>query len=190
MATTLIVPGLRGSGDAHWQTWFEQQLDDVERVHQADWEQPDLASWSQQVIAAIDASKRPVWLVAHSFGVLASVVAIQQRAKKVAGAMLVAPADPEKFGIETLIPNGLIEVDSVVVASTNDPWLTPLKATYWADRWGSRLLNLGRVGHINVDSGFGPWPEGLAIYADLINQRPSATARRGALAQQRWSLAS
>lgn len=190
MATTLIVPGLRGSGDAHWQTWFEQELENVERVHQADWSQPDLELWSQQVINAIDASKGPVWLVAHSFGVLASVTAIQQRAKKVAGAMLVAPADPAKFGIEDRIPNKSIDVDSVVVASTNDPWLSPVNATLWADRWGSRLINLGRVGHINVASGFGPWPEGLAIFSDLMNQRPSATARRGALGQERWSLAS
>jgi len=171
MATTLIIPGLNGSGDAHWQTWFEQELADTERVHQSDWARPDLTEWSQQIIHAVDASKGPVWLVAHSFGVLASTLAIQQRARKIAGALLVAPADPVKFGVEQRVPVLPLEVETVVVASRNDPWLSPVKATLWADRWGSTLINLGRVGHINVDSGFGPWPEGLAIFADLVNQR-------------------
>lgn len=190
MATTLIIPGLRGSGEAHWQSWFELEIQNTERVNQADWSQPDIDTWTQQLISAIDESKRPVWLVAHSFGCLAAASAIEKRAKKVAGAMLVAPADPEKFGIEHLLPNKPLDVQSIVVASTNDPWLTPLKATLWADRWGSRLINLGRVGHINVDSGFGPWPEGLVIYSDLVNEHTTATARRGSLWQDRWSLAS
>jgi hypothetical protein len=32
---------------------------------------------------------------------------------------------------------------------------------------GSRLVNLGLAGHINVESGFGPWPEGEALLAEL-----------------------
>ena len=32
MDTTLIVPGLHGSGADHWQTWFEQKLPDAVRV--------------------------------------------------------------------------------------------------------------------------------------------------------------
>ena len=32
MDTTLIVPGLNGSGPDHWQTWFERQLPDCIRV--------------------------------------------------------------------------------------------------------------------------------------------------------------
>ena len=30
--TTLIVPGLHGSGPAHWQTWFETQVPGALRV--------------------------------------------------------------------------------------------------------------------------------------------------------------
>ena len=51
----------------------------------------------------------------------------------------------------------------MLVASTNDPWMNFASAAYWAERWGSRLHCLGAAGHINVDSGFGPWPDGLAM---------------------------
>jgi hypothetical protein len=34
-------------------------------------------------------------------------------------------------------------------------------AAYWADCWGSRLDQIGPAGHINTDSGHGPWPDGL-----------------------------
>ena len=55
----------------------------------------------------------------------------------------------------------------MVVASTNDPWMRLLRAAWLAECWGSRLINLGPAGHINADSGFGPWPEGVAIFERL-----------------------
>ena len=48
---------------------------------------------------------------------------------------------------------------SEVLASTNDPWLSVDKAYQLAEAWGSEIHVLGAVGHINVESGFGPWPE-------------------------------
>ena len=47
--TTLIVPGFRGSGPAHWQTWFETQVPGARRVSGIDWEQPVLPHWAQAV---------------------------------------------------------------------------------------------------------------------------------------------
>jgi hypothetical protein len=32
-----------------------------------------------------------------------------------------------------------------------------------ADDWGAALVDLGDAGHVNADSGFGPWPEGLEL---------------------------
>jgi hypothetical protein len=40
-------------------------------------------------------------------------------------------------------------------------------AGFWADRWGSRLVHIGRAGHINAESGFGPWPQGLELLRTL-----------------------
>lgn len=34
--------------------------------------------------------------------------------------------------------------------------------------WGSKFINAGEVGHINLDSGYGHWPEGEALLRNLI----------------------
>ncbi|WP_374266440.1 RBBP9/YdeN family alpha/beta hydrolase [Zoogloea sp.] len=180
--TTLIVPGLHGSGPDHWQTWLEQQLPDARRVPDIDWERPILARWANAVRDAIDASPGPVWVVAHSFGCLASVVAAADRPNRVAGLMLVAPADPDRFtpgglrdpgaypdqaSLSQWIPRQVLDAPSLVVASTNDPWVRLSSAAYWAECWGSHLEEIGAAGHINVESGHGPWPRGLALLQAL-----------------------
>lgn len=176
--TTLIVPGFHGSGPAHWQTWLEARVPGSRRVTGIDWEAPVLARWSAAIGMAIEAAPRPVWLVAHSFGCLASVVAGNAHAGKIAGALLVAPADPERFSpfgprdgsapsVAANLPRIALPFPSLMVTSDNDPWLRPEVAAFWANRWGSDVINLGAVGHINVDSGFGPWPQGLALLEGL-----------------------
>lgn len=170
----LILPGYLGSGPAHWQSWFERQLPTARRVTGIDCASPQLGRWAGQVGKAIDRADGPVWLVAHSFGCLAGVVAASIRPEQVAGALLVAPADPERFadagfrsGEQTSIARRLYDTrltcPSLLVASANDPWMNFASAAYWAERWGSRLHCLGAAGHINVESGFGPWPDGLAM---------------------------
>jgi len=170
----LILPGYLGSGPAHWQSWLERQLPEARRVEGIDWQAPQLGRWAGRVGDAIDRADGPVWLVAHSFGCLAGVVAASIRPERVVGALLVAPADPERFAeagfrkrdegsIARWLYDTRLACPSLVVASTNDPWMNFASAAYWADRWGSRLHCLGAVGHINVDSGFGPWPDGLAM---------------------------
>lgn len=174
----LILPGYLGSGPAHWQSWFERQLPTARRVSGIDWASPQLGRWANQVGKAIDRADGPVWLVAHSFGCLAGVVAASIRPERVAGALLVAPADPERFadtgflsGEQASIARWLYDTrlacPSLLVASANDPWMNFASAAYWAERWGSRLHCLGAAGHINVDSGFGPWPDGLALLREM-----------------------
>jgi predicted alpha/beta hydrolase family esterase len=97
-----------------------------------------------------------VWIVAHSFGCLAARVAAESRLGRIAGLLLVAPADPDLFGFSTLMPGGSPGCPSIVVASLDDPWMRFMGAAYWAHRWGSRLVNLGKAGHVNAESGFGP----------------------------------
>jgi predicted alpha/beta hydrolase family esterase len=145
------------------------------RVSGIDWEEPVLPHWAQAVRDGIDHASGPVWLVAHSFGCLAAVLAASSRREQVAGLMLVAPADPERFTPQGLrdartapeqpslarwIPRSPLGAPSLVVASTNDPWVRLSSAAYWAQCWGSQLENIGAAGHINVDSGHGPWPRG------------------------------
>lgn len=167
MATILIVPGLHNSGPTHWQSWLEAQLPDSHRVEQADWETPRLSDWAARVREEIDAVGKPVWIVAHSFGCLASVIAGFVRPGQILGALLVAPADPQRFGEPSARLEEKLQFPSLVVASRNDPWVKASAAEYWAGQWGSDYLNIGEAGHINVDSGHGPWPEGLVLFEQL-----------------------
>ncbi len=182
LTTTLIVPGLHGSGPEHWQSWLQTRLSNARRVEQSDWEAPVLARWAGAVRREIDRAAGAVFLVGHSFGVLAAVAAAVDRRERIAGALLVAPADPERFttaglrppgdeycdaGIAADLPAEPLGFPSLVVASADDPWLRLTRAAWWAERWGSRFLCLGSVGHINVESGHGPWPEGKHLLETL-----------------------
>lgn len=167
MTTILIVPGLRNSGPTHWQSWFEEQLTNTRRVEQADWEKTCLSDWAARVGEEIDAQKESVWIVAHSFGCLASVTASLTRPERVCGALLVAPADPDRFGEPAALLEEKLHFPSLVVSSSNDPWVKAPVAEYWARQWGSDYLNIGEAGHINVDSGHGPWPDGLRLFEQL-----------------------
>lgn len=167
MEEILIIPGLRNSGPTHWQSWFESRLPATRRVEQADWEHPSLPDWALRVCEEIDAAGAPVWIVAHSFGCLASVRAARFRPGRIRGAFLVAPADPDRFGIPHRVLDEPLPFPSLVVASTDDPWSRVETARLWAGRWGSRFLDIGPAGHINVDSGFGPWPDGLALFEEF-----------------------
>lgn len=167
MATTLIIPGLNSSGSAHWQTWFESQIPDAVRVIQADWKRANLVEWSSRVRRDISRNPGPILIAAHSFGALAAVQAAEDYRERIVGALLVAPADPEKFGVTDLLPAGRLGFPATIVASSNDPWLSIERAVALAIRWGANLVDVGEAGHINADSGYGPWPFGLVLLQQL-----------------------
>lgn len=182
--TTLIVPGLYNSGANHWQTLLEDRLPNSKRVDQVDWTTPKIIPWARNVQNAILEAESPVILVAHSFGVLASVVGACRVADKVAGALYVAPADPVKFtsagqilsdasqnwdtGLYNLIPKGRLGYPAIVAASQNDPYMTFKRSGWWATKWQARLISLGYAGHVNIDSGHGDWPQGEKLYQDIL----------------------
>ena len=155
MTTTLIIPGLYSSGPGHWQTWFEEQIPGTVRVIQSDWTKPDLPDWSRRVRRDLLKNPGRHILVGHSFGVLAAVHAAADLSDRIDAALLVAPADPDKFGVAALLPQDPLPFSAVVVASSNDPWMNLWSAAGWADRWGADFVNLGEAGHINAESGFG-----------------------------------
>lgn len=169
--TTLIVPGLNSSGSAHWQTWFEQQIPGAIRVVQSDWKRADLPEWASRIRREISKREGPIVIVAHSFGVLAAVQAAEDHRHRIAGALLVAPADPEKFGVGDVLPQHALGFPTLVVASSNDPWLGIERAATLAATWSADFVNLGAAGHINAESGYGPWPGGLRLL-----QRVSGTS--------------
>ena len=49
---------------------------------------------------------------------------------------------------------------SIVIASTNDEYVSVERATEFSNAWGSELVFIGEAGHINSASNLGNWPEG------------------------------
>lgn len=172
--TTLIVPGLHGSGEDHWQTWWQKNDRSACRIELEDWEKPNLDAWSDPISKVILSSQRDVWIVAHSFGCLASLHVAQNNPDRIAGLFLVAPADPDKFHLAERLPQRL-EIPSIIVASQTDPWLDFSKASRWAVQLGSRFISLGEAGHINTESGYGAWQQGFDLFGRF--QREVNTSR-------------
>ena len=159
----LIVPGLADSGAAHWQSWLQSKRGDALRVRQRDWLTPDLERWTARIANTLDHAGPGPWVAAaHSFGCLALVRYLQSHPDSaLIGALLVAPAEPDRFGIAGQLPLRALPIPTTLVFSENDPWLTPSSARRWAARWGSLSVNLGAAGHINAEAGFGPLPLAL-----------------------------
>lgn len=173
----LVIPGLHDSGPTHWQSLLQARFRHAVRVQQSDWTAPDLNAWAQRIDATLAALPPARWVaVAHSFGCLALLRHLATRHPNsndnngVQSALLVAPADPDKFGIAPLLPQSHPGIDSVLVASETDPWMAYPQASSWARTWGSQLINLGDAGHINVASGFGPLPLATSVARQLIHR--------------------
>ncbi|HEY0200226.1 MAG TPA: alpha/beta hydrolase, partial [Burkholderiaceae bacterium] len=58
----------------------------------------------------------------------------------------------------------------IVVASGNDPYCPVRLAGAYARAWGSEFVRLQEAGHINVESGYGEWPLGLALLRSLVDE--------------------
>ena len=175
MTPILIVPGLGGSGETHWQTHLERSRPAATRVEQDDWERPELTGWVERLARAVETRPGAI-LVAHSLACpLVAHLALQQSNLPIAAALLVAPADvdsarhtPSHTRGFAPIPLRPLPFRSIVVASSNDPYIALDRARELAVAWGAEFVNVGPTGHINVDSGFGPWPEGERILNSLI----------------------
>lgn len=175
----LIVPGLHGSGPAHWQSWLQTRLPHATRVEQDSWDEPDLERWSARIaeVVAHDPDAAHV-AVAHSFGCLALAHYLGQPRRParddadvgVRGALFVAPAEPERFRLADRLPRQDLDIPSTLFASDTDPWMSAHSAERWARTWGCAFVNLGDVGHINAEAGFGPLPRALHHTQSLIQR--------------------
>lgn len=169
MNRVLIVPGLNNSGAGHWQTEWEQRLECSHRIELNDWSTPDLNAWVSAVQTAIE-EFAPTHIVAHSFGALATAVVAANHIVNLFGVLLVAPADPDKFGLRNQLPSSLLTAPGILVGSYSDPWLSWSNAQTWGNQWGLEIECAGDAGHINVESGHGEWLEGQLILQRLLRE--------------------
>lgn len=177
-ASVLILPGLGNSGPDHWQSWLLARHPAFRRVELGDWDAPEPSGWVARLEAAVAESAAPVVLVAHSLScVLVARWAREGSVGKIAAALLVAPSDvesaertpPEVHGFAP-VPDDPLPFRTVVLASRNDPYCAAERACAFAVGWGADFIDTGDLGHINVASGLGPWPDGERLVLDLLRE--------------------
>ena len=177
LASVLLLPGLYNSGPDHWQSLWEIKHSEYQRVQQRDWETPRCADWVQTLHHSIySRGNGSIVLAGHSLAcaTIAHYAAMHGDCEgRVAAAFLVAPSDveapsypPGSTGFNPM-PLRQLPFRSVLVASTDDPYLSPERAEFFARAWGSRFFKIADAGHINAASGYGPWPEGEAWLEQL-----------------------
>ena len=182
-ATVVLVPGLRGHVEDHWQTRLAASMPEARIVPPLGRADAGLRARVTLLDQVIEQVAGPVVLVAHSAGVLVTVHwAAQYSPTRVVGALLVtppafaAPLPPEYPSIEQLrahgwlpIPRRPLPFPSILAASTDDPLGNPVRLRALARAWGSRWHSLGAVGHLNPASGYGDWPEAVELIRDLAS---------------------
>lgn len=178
----VIVPGLRDHVADHWQTLLAERLSDVRTVPPLE---RDKLSRAARVAALDDVLREidgPVVLVAHSAGVMITVHWAQNPTRPIQGALLATPADlelplPEGYpttddldrGGWNPIPRRRLPFPSIVAASRTDPLGGYRRIAGMAETWGSRLVDLGDVGHLNPAAGYGYWPDAENLLRQLLD---------------------
>jgi uncharacterized protein len=185
----LVVPGLRDAVAQHWQSLLEANLRAAGRavavVPPMGREDLDCATKVAAIEREAQAVRGPLVVVAHSAGCIMVAHWARQTKRAVAGALLAAPPDfdaPMPPGYPTRaalqaggwlpVPRESLGFRSIVAASRNDPLARFERVAGLARAWGSRLDDLGEVGHLNPASGFGPWPQ-AERYIGELSTRPS-----------------
>jgi hypothetical protein len=171
---TVVIPGWRGSGEGHWQTWLEGELTsagrETRRPEFAELDVPEFDQWRAALRAALaDLPPGGYDVVAHSLGaVLWLHHAIDLGDSPTAGrVLLVAPPSPrtEIPGAERFFP-APTDVDAVrraadgtvLVGGDNDPYLPEGIAAAYGRPLKMATTIVPGAGHINPDAGYGPWP--------------------------------
>ena len=173
----LTVPGGGGSGPDHWHTHWERQDRRIERVEQTNWNGGTSADWISTLNSVIGSSDKPVILVAHSLGNIVVAHWAELHSGPVVGALLVAPADVENSAwveggslYERFQPIPMLELPfpSILVASTDDPYLELPRAEAIASAWNSQLEVIGPLGHIGSGEHLKLWPHGQELLKHII----------------------
>ncbi|GEE02922.1 hypothetical protein nbrc107696_33680 [Gordonia spumicola] len=186
----VVVPGLRGDAPTHWQEVYAARTPGTVTVpfpavdHWHDL--PARTDLIEGTVAAVDG---PVILLAHSAGVLAAVHWARSPRSSVGAVVGAVFATPPDFDVDwpephprpaelaaqgwSPIPRARLPFPSVLAASRNDPLARYRTTAGLAEVWGSRLVDLGEVGHLNPASGFGEWPLAAELIAEMTLQRTS-----------------
>ena len=163
----LILHGLGGSGPGHWQTWLAARLRaNGERVAYPDLPDADMpspASW-RGVLDGVRAVLPPgdVIVVCHSLSSLLWLHHVADGGQQADRVLLAAPPSeraelPEIAGFFP-VPLPALDPGARLVCSDNDPYCPEGAATLYGEPLGIPVDVLEGGGHLNPETGYGPWP--------------------------------
>jgi uncharacterized protein len=171
----IIVHGYDGSGPGHWQRWLADEL----RQRQVPVVFPDLPEpvapqkdrWVAALADVVSSVPAPRTLVCHSLGCWAVDHLFTERGLVgVQAVLLVAPPSPYLLfePVESFLPPpcrrdvwAAVAARTLLVGSDNDDFTTPEEIDDIAKTLRIRSHIIPGGGHINIDSGHGPWPFAL-----------------------------
>ena len=168
----LILHGLGGSGPGHWQTWLAARLKaDAERVAYPDLPDPDLPSpgaWR----ACSRASWPPCRPARRSSSATRSPACCgcttwPRAARRPTGCCSShrLRSRPGWREIEAFFPAPLpaLAAGARLVCSDDDPYCPEGAATLYGEPLGIPTDVLPGAGHVNPETGYGPWPAGRGL---------------------------
>jgi serine hydrolase len=163
----LILHGLMGSGPGHWQTWLTARLRAAnERVAYPDLpdaEMPSLHSWRERLQGELEALPGgETIVVCHSLSCLLWLHHVADGGVQADRVLLVAPPS-EGAGlpqIASFLPTPLprLTAGARLVCSRDDPYCPEGAATLYGEPLGIPVDLIDGGGHLNPESGYGPWP--------------------------------
>jgi hypothetical protein len=197
---TLILHGWQGSGPGHWQSWLAERLAErgahVQYPALPDCDVPCPDRWGLALhaeLAALAAEPGERVVIAHSLGCVlwlreAARIAPDHRVDRVA---LVAPPCPgaKVPELANFYPTGADKAaidaaagDTRLVCSDNDAYCPGRGA---AEHWGGPLELvvdlLPGAAHLNVEAGYGPWPEMEAWALGEVESLSTSASASGAV---------
>jgi predicted alpha/beta hydrolase family esterase len=165
--TFLILHGLVGSGPGHWQTWLAARLRaNTERVAYPDLpdaDMPSLHSWRAALQGELEAVREGELIVlCHSLACLLWLHHIGDGGAQADRVLLVAPPS-ESAGVPQIagffpVPLPALSEGARLVCADDDPYCPEGADSLYGAPLGIPVDVIPGGGHLNPESGYGPWP--------------------------------
>lgn len=169
----LNLAGIYNSGPEHWQTYWQRDDARFSKLDHTSWDHPDRKVWVTELEARVQALGPQTVLVAHSLACLMVAHWATSSNLRVQGALLVSVPNPlgksfpEDAKYFDELPLSRLPFPTALISSDNDPYGTRKHMAMCANAWGSKLVPVSGLGHINAESNLGAWPAGKAILDQL-----------------------
>ena len=163
----LLLHGWGGSDFPHWQSWLAGEIAKdygcVNFLKFSNFDTPKLDVWMQELLVALE-DFRPDIVICHSLAnTLWFHACNTQKMPQIKKLYLVAPPSltcnveelHEFFPLQ--IPTKLYAKDTLLITSTNDPYMSVDEARNLQQSLHVTMKVLENAGHINADSGYGEW---------------------------------